>query len=274
MAATTHAPKPPGTIFRVVKKLESHDSTSGVYLCLPRILPPPFTPSQDTDGDVPDDAPAIHAAYSKIPRNQRLRKQMPLLQGVNYADFLYRSMEHNGTSLLLDKHLKMLPQLVVVKLNKQTNQLRSEVDAIEAIYKEDGSNASLFIGSFVLSAQHTMEPKTSFMCLRPVFGPNLEQFGGASITDPNGGIPAWFVGHIILRLIETVNYLHDCEVMHGNIAPSNIMLNLYPTYMHLRYRGYPDVLLINFSQAGSTESADECEDVIAVLRVMEEVITL
>ena len=62
--------------------------------------------------------------------------------------------------------------------------------------------------------------------------------------------------------------------MHGNIAPSNIMLNLYPTYMHLRYRGYPDVLLINFSQAGSTESADECEDVIAVLRVMEEVITL
>ena len=110
-------------------------------------------------------------------------------------------MEHNGTSLLLDKHLKMLPQLVVVKLNKQTNQLRSEVDAIEAIYKEDGSNASLFIGSFVLSAQHTMEPKTSFMCLRPVFGPTLEQFGEASITDPNGGIPAWFVGHIILRLI-------------------------------------------------------------------------
>jgi hypothetical protein len=50
------------------------------------------------------------------------------------------------------------------------------------------------------------------------------------------------------------------------------MLSLYPVYMHHRYRGYPDVLLIDFSECESAAEEYAAVDVRGMLAVMEEII--
>ncbi|RYN36059.1 hypothetical protein AA0119_g5000 [Alternaria tenuissima] len=268
------APKPPGQLFRVVKPLSKTASSSIVYLCLPRALPPPFEPSKEIDYDLQDRMADVHDAFQTVRGNTRLRQQLSLLSYKNSGDVLYENMQHNGTSLLHDKHLKMLPQLVVVKMSRDTDLLREEVLQTEAQHKKGGL-ATLHVGSHVLRAQFTASTATSFVCLRPVFGPTLAQFGEASNKN-QGRIPGWFVGHICVALVDAVDFLHDEGIVHAKIEASNIMFNLYPTYMHHRYRGYPDVQLIDFSLAGQShknaEDAKE-QDHHAVLELMEHVIT-
>ncbi|CAN9131100.1 unnamed protein product [Alternaria alternata] len=216
----------------------------------------------------------VHNAFQTVRGNTRLRQQLSLLSYKNSSDVLYENMQHNGTSLLQDKHLKMLPQLVVVKMSRDTDLLRKEVLQIEAQHKK-GGRATLHVGSHVLRAQFTASTATSFVRLRPVFGPTLAQFGEASNKN-QGRIPGWFVGHICVALVDAVDFLHDEGIVHAKIEASNIMFNLYPTYMHHRYRGYPDVQLIDFSLAGQShknaEDAKE-QDHHAVLELMEHVIT-
>jgi serine/threonine protein kinase len=181
-------------------------------------------------------------------------------------------MQQNGTSALLDKHLRMLPQLVVVKTRRKTDELRNETLHIEIQHKK-GEFTTLYIGSYVLRAQFTTSPSTSFICLRPIFGPTLAQFGEASNKDGQGGIPGWFVAHICVSLVDAVGFLHDGDIVHGKIEASNIMLNLYPTYMHHRYRGFPDVQLIDFSATGPGDEDAVEEDNRGILEVMERIIT-
>ena len=265
------APRPPGQLFRVVKPLSKTASSSVVYLCLPRALPPPFEPSKEIDYDLQDRMADVHDAFQTVRGNTRLRQQLSLLSYKNSGDVLYENMQHNGTSLLHDKHLKMLPQLVVVKMSRDTDLLRKEVLQIEAQHKK-GGRATLHVGSHVLRAQFTASTATSFVCLRPVFGPTLAQFGEASNKN-QGRIPGWFVGHICVALVDAVDFLHDEGIVHAKIEASNIMFNLYPTYMHHRYRGYPDVQLIDFSLAGQSDEGAEERDHRAVLELMEHVIT-
>ena len=213
----------------------------------------------------------FHDAFQTVRGNMRLRQQLSLLSYKNSSDVLYENMQHNGTSLLQDKHLKMLPRLVVVKMSRDTDLLRKEVLHIEAQHKK-GGRATLHVGSHVLRAQFTASTATSFVCLRPVFGPTLAQVGEASNKD-QGRMPGWFVGHICVALVDAVDFLHDEGIVHAKIEASNIMFNLYPTYMHHRYRGYPDVQLIDFSLAGHSDEGAEERDHRAVLELMEHVIT-
>ncbi|KAG9192576.1 hypothetical protein G6011_11310 [Alternaria panax] len=268
------APKPPDQLFRVVKPLSTLTSSSGVFLCLPRALPPSFEPLNEVDFALQDRIADIRDAFQTVPGNTRLRQQLPLLSYKSSKDVLCNNMQHNGASWLEDKHLKMLSQLVVVKTHKDTDGLRNEVLQVEGQHRK-GEHATLHVGSYVLRAQYTDSPSTSFVCLRPVFGPTLAQFGEASNKD-QGHIPSWFVEHIFVGLVDAVGFLHDEGIVHGKIEASNVMLNLYPTYMHHRYRGYPDVQLMNFSLARECDEGDDEakeRDNRSVLEPMEQVIT-
>jgi serine/threonine protein kinase len=255
----------------VVKTLSAPTSSSGVYLCLPRALPSSFEPSDEVDSDLYDRVSETHDAFQTVSGNARLQQQLPLLSYKNLNDVLYKSMQQNGASALPDQHLRMLPQLVVVKTRRKTDELRNEALHIEEQHRK-GECATLHIGSYVLGAQYTTSPSTSFICLRPVFGPTLAQFGEASNKDGQSGIPGWFVAHICIGLVDAVGFLHDEGMVHGKIEASNIMLNLYATYMHHRYRGYPDVQLIDFSATGPGDEDAVEEDSRGILEVMEQTI--
>lgn len=186
---------------------------------------------------------------------------------------LYQNIQGNGVTALGEKQAKMLPQLVVVKMAREKERVRREVEAIEETHRRGGEVTTLHVGSWVLRSQHTEEPETSFMVLRAIFGPTLAQFGEGSKQFKSGGIPDWFVAHICIGLVDAVEFLHAQDMVHGNIEASNVMLSLYPVYMHHRYRGYPDVQLIGFSACASTAEKNEVLDVQSVLAVVEEVIT-
>ncbi|KAH6872570.1 hypothetical protein BKA58DRAFT_148254 [Alternaria rosae] len=265
------SPRPPSELFRVVKTISAPTSSSGVYLCLPRALPPPFEPSNKIDPEVSEETIETHDAFKTISGNARLQQQLPLLTYKNLGDFLYKSMQENCTSALPEQHLKVLPQLFVVKTRKDTVELRNEASQFEEHDKRD--KASLFVGSYVLRAEYSDSPFTSYICLRPIFGPILAQFGEASNKDDQGGIPSWFVSHIFMGLIDAVDFLHEEGLVHGRIEASNIMLNLYPTVMHHRYRGYPDILLIDFSATGPSDKDAVERDNRGMLEVMEQVIS-
>ncbi|KAI4655296.1 hypothetical protein J4E93_000006 [Alternaria ventricosa] len=264
-------PRPPSESFRVVKTLSAPRSSAGVYLCLPRALPLPFEPSNKIDPDIDDDTIENHDAWKTLSGFARLQQQLPLLTYKNLADVLYKSMQENRTSSLSEQHLRMLPQLVVVKTRKDTDVLRNEATHFEEHRKRD--KASLFIGSYVLRAEYTDSSPTAYNCLRPIFGPTLAQFGEANILNDQGGIPSWFVAHIILGLIDAVWFLHEEGLVHGKVEASNIMLNLYPTVHHHRYRGYPDILLIDFSATGPSNEDAVKRDESDMLKVIEQVIT-
>jgi hypothetical protein len=266
------APKPPGQLFRVVKCLSTSASSAGVYLCLPRDLPPLFEPSNEIDEDLYGRDADIRNAFQTLPGSPRLHQQLPLLSYKKLNDVLYENIQHNGTSSLRNRHLKRLPQLVVVKMRKETDKLRNEVLQVEEQHKR-GGKTSLHVGSHVMRAQFTASPSTSYICLRPVFGPTLAQFGEASTKDSRSVIPGWFVSHICVGMIDAMGFLHDEGIMHGKIEHSNIMLSLYPTFFHYRYRGYPDVQLIDFSLTGHGDDDAEERDNRAALTVMEQVIT-
>ncbi|KAL7774368.1 hypothetical protein CFE70_005280 [Pyrenophora teres f. teres 0-1] len=258
--------------YRVVKKLSGPNSYSGVYLSLPRMLPEPFTPFQDNLDNVSDEANAVHAGHSEIPTDVCIRQQLPVPLGTNDADVLYNTMKYNGTSLVERKHIYRLPQLVVVKMYRHTNVLRHEVEQIEHIYLTAGNRDSMHVGSHVLHSQQDIEPSLSFAVLRPVFGHTLRQFGEACKQHSNSEIPGWFIAHIILGLIQTVDYIHGCGFIHKMINSDHIMLNLYPSHTHHSYRGYPDIQLINFSEAEFTEGQNTGRDAKQILAVVEEMI--
>jgi hypothetical protein len=239
----------------------------GIYLCLPRILPPAFEPSSTINSDLPDLLLQMHDAFAKLP-NARLRAQLPLLTYERLSDVTYEAIERDGTSLLVNRHVRLLMQTVVVKMSAEKERIRREVDNVEAL-RRVGEESSLHIGSSILRSQHTVEASTSFVVLRPVFGPNLSQYGN------RGAIPGWFVGHICVGLLDAVEFVHDAGLVHGNISASNVVLNLQPSYMHHRYRGFPDVQLIGFSSSHPSTPGDEGKerDVRAMLKVMQEVVS-
>jgi hypothetical protein len=271
------APKPPGSLFRIIKAL-----SPGTYLCLPRELPPPFEQSTSVSADLHAKHGSVHSAFAMVP-NARLQQQLPLLTYTQLSDVLYEGIRNNGVSLLLNRHLKMAMQVVVVKTSQEKERVRKEVEAIEHLHRAS-EDSSLHIGSCLLSSQHTPSASTSFAVLRPVFGPNLVQFGSLISLANRGGIPSWLLAHTCLGLLDALQYCHEVGVvLHGKIGTASVVLSLYPTYMHHRYRGYPDVLLVGFSGAtmsmeneeGEVDEEEEKgkeEDVRAVLQVMEQVV--
>jgi hypothetical protein len=163
------APKPPGHLFRIVKTL-----SPGVYVCLPRTLPPPFEPTTEINPDLYDKLVDVRSAFAfaTVP-NARLHQQLPLLSYARLSDVLYEAVQHNGTSLLLNRHLKMGMQIVAVKMSQDKEKLRKEVEVVESLHRVV-EEASLFVGSYVLQFQHTTSPATSLAVLCPTFGPTLQ----------------------------------------------------------------------------------------------------
>ncbi|EUC40968.1 hypothetical protein COCMIDRAFT_107438 [Bipolaris oryzae ATCC 44560] len=262
--------RPPGALFRVVKTLSKSSQSTGVYLCLSRILPCSSEPTMNIDEDLANRCAPILAAFEKMTGNARLQQQLGLLEYERLGDVLYQNIQENRTSLLRSGQIEMLPQLVVVKMSTDKEKVRREVEAVEEIHRVAGVVSTLHIGSYILGSQHTEAPEMSYMALRPIFGPTLEQLGERSSNGRSGGIPDWLMAHTCIGLIEAVEFLHEHSLVHGRIEASNVMLSLYPVYMYHRYRGYPDVQLIDFSDSALTGVKDTALDVRGVLIVMEE----
>jgi hypothetical protein len=247
----TNTLKPPGHLFRVIKRVSSK-----TYLCLPRTLDPLSPPTCY-------DLPASLTAFKSLP-STRSHKQTLLLE-YEHKDTLVWSVTHNDASLLQQKNINLMPQVVVVKMGPK---IRSEVSVLEALH-HGCECADLCIGSRVLRAQLTGGAESTWMCKAPVFGPTLESVGRTCATE--GGLPNWFLAHVFLGVLDGVVFVHANGISHNRLLSSSIVLNLYPRYMHYRYRGYPDVQLIGFGQAGALE--DTGGDAHSSLRIMVEAIS-
>jgi hypothetical protein len=105
------APKPPGSLFRIIKAL-----SPGTYLCLPREFPPPFEPTTSVSADLHAKHGFVHSAFATVP-NARLQEQLPLLRYARLGDVLFEATRNNGVSFLRARHLKMAMQIVVVKMS-------------------------------------------------------------------------------------------------------------------------------------------------------------
>jgi hypothetical protein len=172
------------------------------------------------------------------------------------------SVRLNDASALQQKHIDVLPSLVVVKMGAR--ETRREVDVLENLAWYCEATASLYVGHKVLQAQLSGEEESTWACLKPVFGPSVQELGRAC-----GDIPGWFVAHILLGMLDALRFVQDGAIGHKRVSSESFVLNLYPTNLHHRYRGYPDVQLIDFGAAGPLEEGDDARE---VLRVMEEVI--
>jgi hypothetical protein len=245
----SNTPKPPTHLFRTIKSL-----SSTTYLCLPRTLPEPLSP---TTYEFP---PSI-AAFKSL-RNTRMHQQIWLLEHTP-AEALIWSVMHNGASELQQAHVDLLPSLVVVKMGPQ---VRNECDILLKLHSER-QDASLYVGETVMRAQFTSQADSTWMCVTPVFGPSVNEFGEAC-----GGVPGWFLAHVFLGLLGAAAFVQEEGVTHGHISSRNVVLNLYPTYLHHRYRGYPDVQLVDFGGAGPL--GEEDGDAKKVLEVVEEVVSM
>ncbi|RMZ73371.1 ser thr phosphatase superfamily [Pyrenophora seminiperda CCB06] len=81
----------------------------------------------DTDVSVTSNPTTADHASSMIPEDRHINQQVPLVKGTKQTQFLYQYMHQNGTSVLNEHHLKLLPQLVVVKMHRDQGALRNEV---------------------------------------------------------------------------------------------------------------------------------------------------
>lgn len=265
------APDPPAHLFRIVKRLTPPTSThSAVFLCLPRIPLPVFKPDEECAEFLRPNL-QVRNAFLKL-RNPRVKQQLRLLEYVRLADTLVPSIIANGASALSQGFVKMLPQLVVVKMNVSPEALGKEGDVVEELHS-GREYSSLFIGTKMIRGQITSDPLTSWICLRPVFGHTIPQLGEA-FARAKKEVPDWLVAHILLGLIMAVQFVHSDGLVYGNVSAENTMINLYPEYMHHRYRGYPDIQLVGFSHANKVAdtSGGAAKDVRDVMMVMDEFI--
>lgn len=167
-------PKPPGHLFRVVKRLSSpNNASAGVYLCLPRDLPPPFVPEIDIDEEFRASFAVEHAAFKKLP-DQRLHQQTRLLEFPRLGDTLLHSINLNCGSELRREHVQRLPQLLVVKMAVEPEKIRREGEVIDFLHR-GREYSTLHVGSYIQQSQFTSDPSSSWLYLRPIFGPTLAQ---------------------------------------------------------------------------------------------------
>ncbi|OAL45842.1 hypothetical protein IQ07DRAFT_518899 [Pyrenochaeta sp. DS3sAY3a] len=269
---TPSALEPPAHLFRIVKQLSPPTSThSAVFLCLPRNPLPAFSPDSECAEFL---CPNLHVrnAFRKL-RDPRFKQQLRLLEYVRLADTLVPSIIANGASVLPQRLVKMLPQLVVVKMNVSPEALGKEADVVEELHS-GREYSTLFIGTKMIRGQITADPSSSWICLRPVFGHTIPQLGEA-FAKAKKEVPDWLVAHILLGLISAAQFVHGDGLVYGNVSAENTMINLYPEYMHHRYRGYPDIQLVGFSQAEKVDdtSGGAAKDVRDVMMVIVEFIT-
>jgi serine/threonine protein kinase len=264
-SAMKHIPTPPGHLFRVLKRLSASDTTA-TYLCLPRDLTAATEPPEVPDPDFSERFESEHAAFGSLP-SLRMHTQLKLLEGPSTETYMLESR----LSTLRKRHVALLPQLVVVKMATASAHLRHDIAAIEAL-GAGREYSSLHVGSTINRAQLTASPESSWVCLRPVFGWTLREFGENYV----GGLPSWFVAHIFVELLESLEYVHRNEVAGGfaynALSASSVVLNPYPSYFHYRYRGYPDVVLMDFGAARPWTISCSGKDARNLLEMLDEMV--
>jgi hypothetical protein len=169
---------------------------------------------------------------------------------------LVRAIEDAGESKLEKECLDVLPHLRIVRTSASPVVLKRELDVLEALESE-----------LLMKAQVTGVLESSWLCLFPVFGHTLEEFG-AKYKD-KGGIPSWFLAHILLSLHEAVSHMHAGGFAHGILTADTVVLDPYPRNEAYRYRSYPAIHLTNLASATDLDDASEERDVIAVLELMQ-----
>ncbi|KAH8706115.1 hypothetical protein GQ44DRAFT_777782 [Phaeosphaeriaceae sp. PMI808] len=256
-------PVPPPSRFRIIKRLSSASNTThAVYLCLPRALEL-FSPATDIDTTFRERVAKEHTSFSTLP-HAYMHCQMWLLSYPRYGDTLVRMIEQLKSSSLPRALVQSIfPSLTVVKMGACAASLRREIETIEALTEHD-EDASMHIGSYVVGTQTTGSCADSYLVMAPVFGRTLREFAEVS-----GGLPSWMIAHVVLGLVDAVKCVHDKGITHGKLDMGNVMLNMYPRRMFHRYRGYPDVVLVDFAGA---KKMDRDGDVRALLGIVERLV--
>ena len=243
------------------------------HLCLPRVLPSTSSSSALSSTPSPTTTQPL-SAFTRLP-TPRLHQQTPLQQHAP-ATALLRAITANGTSALHNTQPALLPALVIVRTATQPAHLRAELDILAHLHAErEGS--TLHIGPVALRAQLTGSAESSWVCYAPVFGPTLRELG--EVVAARGSsqfyLPSWFLAHVFLQLVAGLEFLAAAGVAGGGIRAETVVVSLYPRGMHYRYRGYPDVVLADFSAAtrgGETDDGGE-GDVRGSLELMVEAVS-
>ncbi|KAF2684274.1 hypothetical protein K458DRAFT_302717, partial [Lentithecium fluviatile CBS 122367] len=236
---STKAPRPPAHLFRTLRPLAG-DNSKATWLCLPKKVE--------------------HGALNESAKEDSV------------GEVVYRALQTGKVSTLQLQDLRILPQLFIVKTHRTPSKLRHESDILERLHHKEGCDESgSFVGSCVVRQQITRAPESSWWVLRPVFGTTLQRFGEISMAS-NEPVPSWLVWHLFLCLLKTLEFLHARGVAHNNINSENTMLNLYPPRGKHQFRDYPDIVLVDFDNAGSLTDEAAMGDIRNVLTVVQDVV--
>ncbi|KAF2498996.1 hypothetical protein BU16DRAFT_579993 [Lophium mytilinum] len=139
-------------------------------------------------------------------------------------------------------------QLCIVKrLKKEDADSKEEIENEVAVLKavqalELGHLQHRFINLLGSDLQDPTNKPSYAMGV--IFGPNVAEFSLTSVRKL-GYIPKGFIAHICLQLFEAVACLNRFRIFHGDLHPSNFMLN--PSQQH--FSGLPDLVLIDFGMS-------------------------
>jgi hypothetical protein len=184
------------------------------------------------------------------------------------SDVLIWMVQHNGASALHPAYIALLPQVVVVKTEIDSDAMRNELQVLEDSNRKEESRLYVPV---LLKAQITRGPESNWLVTAPVFGRILRAFGEA--MKDSGGVPNWLLAHVFIALMDNVGYMHSAGYSCGTISVENLVLNPYRRVLWHRYRGYPDLVISSISIAQPLSPSGEKQDAAAILAVMEEMIT-
>jgi hypothetical protein len=216
--------------FRIVEGPYHQTETISEFVCLPRKV---STESADEDVESPD--------------------------ALSSADGCHVGSIITGRTA---KYLKS--QLVIVKMHTTSKALRRERDILEVLHNLKGSEA--FIGSYVWSETLFPEASESFLCMRPIFGKTLYGFGKACLKSRL--IPTYFVWHILLGLMDALDFIHDAGIAHGALTVATAVLRCDAPRGELQHRDYPDIVLTGFGAAAGQDGDGEFEDCFNLVWIM------
>ncbi|KAH7071029.1 hypothetical protein FB567DRAFT_633728 [Paraphoma chrysanthemicola] len=257
-SSQAEAHKPPPHLFRVIKQLSKN-----TFLCLLRTR---SSSVEDTDNAfcsyaiLPDTVSSSLAPFTRLPYDS-FQRQTVLLEN-SLADALVQNVRHVGASKLSERHIGLLGSLIIVKTCPEAPHavlsLRNEMDILESLHAHD-EHASMHFSPAVVRAQFTSSASNAWVCFSPTFGPSLRSLGEAVSAEQSTQfyLPSWFIGHIFHHLLAALELLSAEGIVHGAIDANTVVVNIYPRYFSWRYRGYPDILLTNFSTARRTQESED-----------------
>ncbi|PVI05525.1 hypothetical protein DM02DRAFT_83466 [Periconia macrospinosa] len=243
-------PTPPTHLFRTVRKLHTRNGIA-TWLCLPREL---RSLCERTS----------HNAQAYSINIVRILKKASFVQAKR------------------DRDLEHIAQLVIVKTSVDPSVLRRHGDLLECLHlapvglpgaaPTSRFHSQSFIGSYLLRQQLTGNPRSSWLCVRPHFGRPLNEFGWWHYQFGQRAVPAWFVWHIFLSVFSALGIAHEKGIANNNVTLENIVLNPYPVHGPNSFRNWPDVVLVDFSQATSLNDESARNDTRGLLQVVRHVV--